>query len=268
MLLDSQASVNVFCNQDLLRNVRRSDRDVVLNGVQLGIEGVKITQEGDFGDVGKFYYSDKSAANILSYAVMVDQGNRDRYDEINDRFELRPTNSKKVYSFCRKKVPGSEGRFYCCNVHSMVQAFATTYPTTEDHAMIETERENMSRYTKREVEGARRARHLLAKMDFPPVNHAIEIATRGVNFKVTATDFRIANDIWSPDIASLKGKTKKQATNVPDSEIGRRIIQKKQTLSVDVMFVEGIPSLIGLATPLDLTMLVSLLTADSLQGSR
>ena len=32
--------------------------------------------------------------------------------------------------------------------------------------------------------------------------------------------------------------------------------------------MEGIPSLIGLATPLDLTMAVSLLTLDSIHGSR
>ena len=202
VLLDSQASVNVFCNQKLLRNVRRSDKDVILNGVQSGVDGVKINQEGDFEDVGKVYYSNKSTANILSYAVMVDQGNSVRYDEVNDRFELRPVNSNKVYSFCRKNVMGSEGRFYCCNVNSMVRSFATTYPTTEEHAMIETEQENITRYTKREVEGARKARHLLARMGFPPVDQAMELATRGLNFSVTATDFRIANDIWGPDIAS------------------------------------------------------------------
>lgn len=86
VLLDGQASVNVFCNQKLLRNVRRSDKDVILNGVQSGVDGVKINQEGDFEDVGKVYYSNKSTANILSYAVMVDQGNIVRYDEVNDRF--------------------------------------------------------------------------------------------------------------------------------------------------------------------------------------
>lgn len=143
-----------------------------------------------------------------------------RYDEVNDRFELRPVNSNKVYSFCRKNVMGSEGRFYCCNVHSMVRSFATTYPTTEEYAMIETEQENITRYTKREVEGARKARHLLAIMGFPPVDQAMEIATRGINFSVTTTDFRIANDIWGPDIASFKGNTKKQSTNAAKSEIG------------------------------------------------
>ena len=66
----------------------------------------------------------------------------------------------------------------------------------------------------------------------------------------------------------MKGETKKQSTNAAESVIGKQLIQQEQTLSVDVMYVEGIPSLIGLASPLDLTMAVSLLGVDSLQGSR
>ena len=53
VLLDSQASVNVFCNRALLNNVRKSDRKFVLNGVQSGAAGVKITQEGDFNITGQ-----------------------------------------------------------------------------------------------------------------------------------------------------------------------------------------------------------------------
>ena len=138
VLLDSQASVNVFCNPLLLRNVRKSDRQVVLNGVQSKAEGVKIALEGDFGDVGKVYYSDESTANILSCAMMVDEGNDVRYNQQFDRFELRPANSKKIYSFCRKNIPGSEGRFYCCDVNTMVKRFATTYPEqpAPDHALV------------------------------------------------------------------------------------------------------------------------------------
>ena len=161
VLLDSQASVKVFCNRALLNNVRKSDRNVVLNGVQSGAAEVKITQEGDFNDVEKVYYSSEATANILSYAVMVDGGNWVRYDQHNDRFLLRPVGSNVVYSFCRKNIPGSEGRFYCCNVNSMVNEHATTYPT-DDRVLIETETENMSRYTKRKIAGARKARNLLA----------------------------------------------------------------------------------------------------------
>ena len=126
----------------------------------------------------------------------------------------------------------------------------------------------MLKYTKREVEGAYRARDMLAKMGFPPISHAIDIATRGVNFTVTGTDFRIAEDIWGPDIASMKGKSKKRVTNSADIEITRQLVQQEQVLSVDIMYVEGIPSLIGLATPLDLTIAVSLLTLGSISGSR
>ena len=76
VLLDSQASVKVFCNPLLLKNVRKSDRQVLLNGVQSSAAGVKITQEGDFNDVGKVYFSAEATANILSYAIMVVESNK------------------------------------------------------------------------------------------------------------------------------------------------------------------------------------------------
>ena len=268
VLLDSQASVNVFSNRNLLKNVRESDRHIVLNGVQAGADGVSINLEGDFDEVGKVYFSKDSSANILSYAVMVDQGNNVTYDQPNDRFLLRPLESDKVYSFGRKNVEGSENRFYCCNVKSMIDTVATTYPPCTDLVLIETEADNMEKYSKREIDGAYRARSLLARMGFPPVDKAIEIVTRGSNFNVTARDFAVAQSIWGPDIASLKGITKKTTTFAADTNIGPKLVQQEQILSVDIMFVEGIPSLIGLATPLDLTMAVSLLTLDSLKGSR
>lgn len=250
--------------------MKKSDRQVVLNGVQSNANRVTITMKGDFGDVGKVYYSNESTANILSCAVMVDQGSEVRYDPMFDRFELRPANSKKVYSFCLKKVAGSEGRFYCCDANTMAKVFATTYSIQDisDHALVETELDNMKKYTKGEVEGAQKARHMLAKMGFPSVSQAIDIVTRGVNFTVTGTDFRIADDIWGPDIVSMKGKVKKYASRVADIGIRTQLIKREQILSVDIMYVESICSLIGFATPLDLTMAVSLLALDSTRDSR
>lgn len=91
-------------------------------------------------------------------------------------------------------------------------------------------------------------------MSFPHIQKAIAIATRGVDFTVTAADFRVAQDIWGSNIASLKGKTRKMLTNIAELSIDSQIVQREQILSVDIMYVEGIPSLTGLATPLDLTM--------------
>ena len=142
VLLDSQASVNVFCNDKLLRNVRKSAKRVVLNGVQAKADGVVIELEGDFGEVGKVYFSRDSSANILSYAVMVDQGNDVSYDKLNDRFLLKPLGSSKVYSFSRKQVSGSEGRFYCCNVAAMKNQRKVSF-ATDEHALIETTADNI-----------------------------------------------------------------------------------------------------------------------------
>lgn len=266
--MDSQASVNVFCNRELQSNVRRSKTKVVLNGVQAKASGVAIVQKGDFLDVGKCYFSREATANILSYAVVVDGGNDMSYDKVNDRFILKPAGSRRVYSFCRKNVSGSEGRFYCCHVKTMVQDEPTTYPEPNDHAMIETVENNSTRYTKREIAGANRARLLLAKMGFPSVRNAIDIATRGTNFDVTARNFAIAEDIYGKDIASMKGKTKKRVSIFADIAVGAAVVQVEQVLSIDVMFIDGVPSLIGLATPLDLTMAETLSAFDSAQGPR
>ena len=267
VLLDSQASVNVFCNEQLLRNVRKSAKTVILNGVQAKANGVTIDLEGEFNDVGSVYFSKESTANILSYAVMVDQGNDVSYDKLNDRFTLKPVGSNRTYSFGRKQVSGSEGRFYVCNMKNEL-AVGNSQTPMRDHALIETAAENMRRYTKREVDGANRAREMLSKMGFPPVSQAIEIANKGRNFDVTAEDYAIADAIWGSDIASLKGKTVKHASKIPDIAIGKILVQQEQILSVDIMYVEGLPSLIGLASPLGLTMAVSLMSFDTLQSSR
>lgn len=105
-------------------------------------------------------------------------------------------------------------------------------------------------------------------MGLASIDKAIEIITRGSNFNVTARNFAVAQSIWGPNIASLKGKTKKRTTFAADNTVGLKLVQQEQILFVNIMLVEGIPSLIDLATPLDLTMAVSLLTLDSLKGSR
>lgn len=140
----------------------------------------------------------------------------------------------------------------------MVSERPTKYPDSADHVMIETVQNNLLKYTKREIAGADKARLLLRKMGYPSVRNAMDIATKGINFDVTARDFAIAEDIYGMDMASLKGKTKKTASTIADLTIGAATIQAEQILSVDIMFVEGVPSLIGLATPLDLTMATTL----------
>ena len=113
----------------------------------------------------------------------------------------------------------------------MVKEKPTTYPKVDDHVMIETVQNNMLRYTKREVAGANRARLLLRKMGFPSIKNAIDIATRGSDFDVTARDFEIAEGIYGKDVATLKGKSKKMATTIADLSIGAATVQVEQAVS-------------------------------------
>ena len=78
--------------------------------------------------------------------------------------------------------------------------------------MVTTVMGNFEAFTKREIERAKKARELLARMGFPTVQQAMSILNSGSNFEVTARDFQIADAIWGTDIASLKGKTIKRAT--------------------------------------------------------
>ena len=70
----------------------------------------------------------------------------------------------------------------------------------------------------------------------------------GSGFLVTAEDFRRADLIWGMDVSSIKGKTKKQTTASADNSLVSKSTQRMQVLSIDIMYLEKIPILIGVAT--------------------
>ena len=68
VLLDSQASVNVFCNRELLSNVRQSEMKVVLNGVQAKASGVASVGIMAHSHIVSFDYTKQFAASYTSYS--------------------------------------------------------------------------------------------------------------------------------------------------------------------------------------------------------
>ena len=260
ILLDNQASLNVFGNKDLLSNLRKAEVSVRMTGIELGAKGVKVDRVGDFADLGEVYFSENASANVLSFAQQVNSGAKIEYRPEKDEFRMRSGTSGSLYVFARKDVEGSEGRFYTCDVRRLAQ------PPCQ--VLVQTVDENMGRFTKREVQQAKQAMELLARMGFPSVADAISMLGSGTNFDVSARDFQIAESIWGMDRASLQGKTTKKASPVADVSIQGKVVQQQQILSVDIMFVDKIPFLVGVATPLDLTIVTSLLTLDILRPSR
>ena len=260
VLLDSEASLNIFRSKKLLNGVRDAKRKVLLGGIQRGASGVRVTEEGEFKDIGTVYYNESASANILSFASQIDAGADITYEKERDRFVMIPDKGENVYYFGRKRVKGSEGRFYICDSRTMIMP--------AESALVQTVEDNMRTFTKREVLQAKHARELMVRMGFPSVQQAIRTANSGSNFDVTPRDFEIADTIWGKDIASLKGKTRKRATAIADIRVMPTLVQKEQVLSVDIMFVRKLAILIGVSTPLDLTLATSLTSLDLQKPSR
>ena len=126
-----------------------------------------------------------ASANVLSFASQVDSGAAVRYSHNGDCFTLQPRNSTIVYRFGRKDVPGSEGRFYSCDWREVMK----------ESALVATVESNAKAFTKREIEQARKARELLARMGFPTVTQTMAIVNSRSNFEVTSRDFQIADAI-------------------------------------------------------------------------
>jgi hypothetical protein len=56
-------------------------------------------------------------------------------------------------------------------------------------------------------------------MGYPSVDNAIDMIRGSDNMKVTERDFRVAHDTWGKDVTSMRGKTKKKATAIVQSEL-------------------------------------------------
>ena len=255
ILLDNEASLNIFANKELLTNVKASSRRITMTGVDATSPGVKVDQEGIFHDVGHVYYSPFANANILSFATQVDNGATIRYDSIKDIFEMTPRNSNNTYVFARKATTQSDGRLYSCDVRTMI--------ISRDKVNLTTVATNLAHFTHREIAAADRARELLARMSFPSVADAKHMTATATGFDITAKDFDRAQTIYGPDIATMKGKSTKPVGFIPDMSDARiDVSHPTQTLSIDIMFIDKIPSLVAVSSPLDLTLVFNLKSLD------
>jgi hypothetical protein len=150
----------------------------------------------------------------------------------------------------------------------LISTIATTHRPKEEHVLVETVANNLTVYTKREVAGAEKAREMLARMGYPSVETAIRTPRDGNDFSVTEHDSRVADAIWGKDVASIKGKTNRRKTRAAEKTIGQPVVQQQQILSIDIMFVEGVPTLVAVSSPLELTFAMTLYSLDLDRPSR
>jgi hypothetical protein len=71
ILLDNQASVSVFCNKELIINIRKSKKGNIHLATNQGI--LVTTKRADLQQWGKVWSNEKATTNIISYAEVADK---------------------------------------------------------------------------------------------------------------------------------------------------------------------------------------------------
>jgi Reverse transcriptase (RNA-dependent DNA polymerase) len=241
VLLDNQAGRSLFKNRSLLKNVG-SVKPFYIGGIDGGSRGLRISEEGDFEDLGRVGCESTAAANILSKARLLDAGNIVSYDQSKDVYYLQ--GHQRGYTFGRKILSnGRRSSHYACDMADTDQTFVTTVA------------DNMRQYTKREVTQAKNARELIARLGYPSSQATIDMLDAGMsNCDVTKQDVRNADAIFGPCIPSLRGKTHKRASTPASAVITPRVTQVQQILTVDLFFIKKLPFLLGELVPLGLAL--------------
>jgi len=72
VIFDTAGSRSVLKNSELLRDVANSDTPTMIGGVQKGVVGIRVDDEGTFRDLGTVGITAGAAGNILSACQMGD----------------------------------------------------------------------------------------------------------------------------------------------------------------------------------------------------
>jgi hypothetical protein len=204
ILLDSQSTISVFKNKHFLNNIRNSTSPLKVytnGGTQTS------TLVGDVTNFGTVWYNPQSLANILSLADV--------------RKICRVTMDTAVESaMCVHKADGSLMKFieYTTGLYYFDTAKTNARKHNLHYTFVTTVNGNKSRFHRREVEGADRARALYKKIGRPSQQHFEHILRNNIirNCPVTVDDAKRAIVIYGPDVPALKGKsTKSPAIQVP-----------------------------------------------------
>jgi Reverse transcriptase (RNA-dependent DNA polymerase)/Zinc knuckle len=235
VLLDSESTISVFNNAALLRNIRLSSTSVTVHtngGTQVS------SYVGDIPNFGPVWFNPLSLANILSLAAVRKVCRVTMDSAITPSFQVHKLDgTTMVFNEFRS------GLYY----HDTAKISANTNSTINAYTLLNTVANNKALFTRREIEGADKARTLYQQLGRPSERFFQKILSQRLinNCPVTADDAKRALTIYGPDLATLKGKTtRKNGEHIPDiNPIPLPDYIKEHhddvTLCIDIFFVQG-----------------------------
>ena len=238
ILLDSQSTICVFCNKNLLVSIKKATRPLRLhsNGGSM-----LLTKQATIKNYKhKVWYSPDAITNIFSLKQVKKQY-RVTYDSDDECFVVH----RQEYG-----LPDMVFREHVSGLH-----YFDPRNQNKKFSFVETVMENKTLFTKRQIKGAENARRLYKCLSHPSIDD-FKLALRTNCIKdspVTVADVIVAQKVYGPDIAVLKGKTTRKSAPAVVVEdlipVPKHLINmhKNVTLAVDICFVNKIPFFVTLS---------------------
>ncbi|KAG7373144.1 hypothetical protein IV203_033868 [Nitzschia inconspicua] len=235
MLADSCSSVNIISDPDLLHGIHQAEYPLILH---CNAGSVTLTQQGYLpGFPEPVWYHPNGIANILSLQSLTKHYRITMDSATSDGLRLHKADGT-TFDF----RPSDTGLYY-------IDSKSFTDPQRM-WTLITTVKERASRYTKRQLEDAQRARWMQNIIMHPSDQQLSDVAIHHLRgCPVTKQSIRIASDVFGPNLGSLKGKTVHRPSShvhshtdpVPPEILDRH---RDVTLATDIMFVNKIPFLL------------------------
>ena len=238
--LDNGSTLSLFCNPELVKDIRQSNTTLKMH---TNAGSKESNQQATVPGFGNVWFHEEAIANIFGFGDLASKY-RITYDsEKEDAFLVHMKH--KTVKFTRTP----EG-LYQFTVPQSYKEELKMNQEEKSNNMIQTVEENKIVYTKRQMERAKVARKLYHIVGSPTLEAFKAMLKSNIikNCPVTAADVDIAENIYSPAISTLKGKTTRQTPKpvvADEVMIPSELLMKHRQieLCMDTMFVNKQPFL-------------------------